>query len=141
MNKKRHTITNKQWKQVKKAIKQRKAEGHHSNEKNYTIYEITCKKTGMSYIGHTSSFFERIKTHLDRNTGGSELLNEDVYSYGKTEFDVKILDRTNGLATAKELESKYIVEHKTLIPFGYNITIPVKAFYIDYFNKYRNDKI
>jgi group I intron endonuclease len=78
----------------------------------------------MSYIGFTSkTIMERWKKHLYDCRGRRYHLHHAILTYGAENFKIELIEQHKDLEyTLKTLEPKYISEHNTLTPFGYNMT-------------------
>jgi group I intron endonuclease len=92
-----------------------------SNRK-FTIYQITNKINGKSYIGFDSNYPNRIRRHK-RCDGSSPLLDNAVKKYGWVNFTVKVLyEGKHNTHTLNVKEPYYIKKLKTKRPLGYNLT-------------------
>ena len=87
------------------------------------IYKAINKINNKAYIGLTQrSLQERKLEHLRHSNIENTYFHRAINKYGKDSFDWIILDDSaTTLAELKELEKKYIQEHNTLAPSGYNI--------------------
>lgn len=89
----------------------------------YCIYKYTSP-SGKSYIGQT-------KTSLAIRAGGADGQNykkcvvfyNAIQKYGFQNFSVIILEDGLSSDEANRQEQYYIQKHKTLVPYGYNLTI------------------
>lgn len=93
---------------------------------NFLVYKYTFP-SGKSYVGVT------IKTEPQRTAGhvwealntpekGCILLNRAIVKYGSTSFTREVLYKGSGTQREMDLtEERFISEHKTLKPDGYNI--------------------
>lgn len=87
------------------------------------IYKLTNKITGKSYIGQTilKNPWRRIRTHfLSSPSKKRYYINNAVIKYGKENFSWEIIDKADTQEELDHLEIKYIREHNTLTPNGYN---------------------
>ena len=86
----------------------------------YKIYLIENIKTGKYYIGITSkSLKERLQRHFRSSSYGSNVyLHKSMKKYGFDNFIISLLEETDNWND----EIRYIKEHNTLVPNGYNIT-------------------
>jgi len=95
----------------------------------YLIYKHTSP-SGKSYIGRTNNLVRRDRIH--RTTSGCPAFHSAIQKYGWDNFIHEILCDGLTLEEANECEEFMIKEHRTLAPFGYNLTggglnkIPVK---------------
>ena len=118
---------------------------------NFLIYKYTFP-SGKSYVGVT------IKTEPQRTAGhvwealhtpdkGSVLLNRAILKYGSTSFVREVIFVGSGTQREMDLtEERFISEHKTLNPDGYNIkagghTVPQTAEMIEKRSKSLRKKI
>lgn len=86
----------------------------------YLIYKHTSP-SGKSYIGQTGAFKRRTQEHLSSKSCCRAFLKA-IQKYGWESFTHEILAQELTLDEANRLEKKYIVEHNTLVPNGYNLT-------------------
>lgn len=79
------------------------------------IYKISNRVTGKSYIGYTEDPVQRWEAH--RHNQGSTLVFNAIKKYGleNISFDVIAEDSIDN-------EDRYIQEHNTMAPNGYNLT-------------------
>ena len=85
----------------------------------YVVYKFTNKITLKSYIGKTNNLKARIRKHLcDDNC---VYLSRAIKKYGFENFLVTTLAETDDEQQAYLLEEKFIIQHQTLKPFGYNL--------------------
>ena len=86
----------------------------------YTIYKVTNKITGKSYIGQTArTVKERFVEHC--SSGNNTMLHTNIKLYGKKNFEVSILEQNiESRNLADEKERFYIEQENTLFPNGYN---------------------
>jgi len=87
---------------------------------NYLVYKHTSP-SGKSYIGVTNDYNRRSSQH--RYYDWCPLLKAAIDKYGWDAFTHEIV--ASGLTDVEAglLETKLIVEHNTLAPNGYNITL------------------
>jgi len=85
-------------------------------EFNY-VYVITNLVNGKKYVGDHST------NHLnDGYLGSGQLLKAKILQYGKENFKKEILEFFPKKKDAFEAQERYINEHNSLIPNGYNIS-------------------
>lgn len=85
----------------------------------YVVYKLTNKVTGKSYIGKTRDLPARIRKHkVDTHC---VYLHNSIVKHGIDNFEVEILAENLTEPEAFRLEEKFILEFKTLKPFGYNL--------------------
>lgn len=92
----------------------------------YNIYKITNKLNNKVYIGQTQY---DIKTRFIRHIYASHdtLLRVAIDKYGVDNFSIELLEQTEDIEKANELEEKYIKHFKSyIITYGYNSTISGK---------------
>jgi len=83
------------------------------------IYIITNKINNKQYIGVTKNTLEkRWKSHLYDNN----VISQAIKKYGKENFTIEVVYNCNSMEEAYELEPKFIAEHNTKYPNGYNIS-------------------
>ena len=83
------------------------------------IYIITNKINNKQYIGVTYNTLDiRFKSHCyDKN-----VVSQAIRKYGKENFTIDTLLNCSSMDEAYDLEPKYIVEHSTKYPNGYNVS-------------------
>lgn len=90
--------------------------------KKFTIYKITNRKNGKSYIGQTRYDIEhRWKRHLScARTGSKFRFHAAIRKYGAINWDLEELYTTFDYKDALEKEKHFIGLHKTNSCMGYN---------------------
>ena len=91
----------------------------------FTIYRLTCRETGKSYVGVTRKRPEqRWREHADTaERGASTLLHRAIRKYGFDSFDGEVLQTEEGSSEAMfAAEVSYIAQCGTIAPGGYNLT-------------------
>ncbi len=88
------------------------------SEKKFNYVYLTINLiNGKQYIGdHSTDILE------DGYLGGGEYLKKAFRKYGRKKFQKKILKFFPSKEEAFNAQEKYIIEYKTLVPFGYNIS-------------------
>jgi group I intron endonuclease len=88
------------------------------NKKKYHyVYVTTNLKNGKKYVGDHST------DNLDDGyLGSGNLFTEKVKEYGKNNFQKEIIEFFNTKIEAFKEQEKWINEHNTLVPNGYNIS-------------------
>jgi len=87
-----------------------------SKKINY-VYITTNILTGLKYVG------SHCTDNIDDNyLGSGRYFIKAVQKYGKNNFRREILEHCDNIRLARELEEKYIREHNTLFPNGYNLS-------------------
>ena len=83
------------------------------------IYIITNKINNKQYIGATDNTLDiRFKSHCyDKN-----VISQAIRKYGKEHFTIESLLECSSMDEAYDLEPKFIVEHSTKYPNGYNVS-------------------
>ncbi len=108
----------------------------------YTIYCATCKVTGKSYIGKTSqaiwtrwakhfSDAENFKSGKRVHHLPSDLI-PDLAKYGDEAFDLEILEVCESQEKMDEREIWWMMERKTMVPFGYNRHLGKKVLHSEF---------
>lgn len=90
--------------------------------RTYCIYKATNTDNGKIYIGKTSQFVERKWQHERCYEKEDCVFHRAIKKYGKEKFNWEIIDETNSLDDAYELEKRYIKEFNSYHPNGYNMT-------------------
>lgn len=92
------------------------------------IYVLTCKDTGLQYVGQTIfALDKRWRQHVNdsrnKDAKGMRLfyLQSAIAKYGADAFDREVI-ATCTRQDADEEESKYIEQLQTVAPKGYNLT-------------------
>ena len=85
-----------------------------------SIYLITHRQSGKSYVGRTKDPVTRKSQHF---TGSSSCryLSRAIAKYGREAFDFVVLCMCKA-ADSKEVERKMIIQEGTLAPAGYNLS-------------------
>ena len=84
------------------------------------IYKITCKPTGMSYVGQTvQGLNKRMKQHREQRSY-CRCLSEAIKEHGWSNFEVETLWEGNS-KLLNDMEVKFIEEYNTMAPNGYNL--------------------
>ena len=85
----------------------------------YYIYKITNPENGKAYIGRTKN--PKKRWNNGKGYRFNEILFNDILNYGWENFGHEILEQTEDVITASELEVKYIKKFNTTNPQnGYN---------------------
>ena len=97
-----------------------------------SIYKITCKPTGLSYIGQTCDIKYRKETpynygprgrwsdHVSSAKKSGTPLSKAIQEHGREQFTVETLE-SDLLERLDELEAKWIMKLNTVVPHGYNV--------------------
>lgn len=91
--------------------------------KNFDIYKATNKFNGKYYIGVTTQGVgARMKKHLYKALSGSQYnFHKALAEFGLEGFSVEVIDSTEDLEEAKQLEKKWIeYYHSNNSEYGYN---------------------
>ncbi len=86
----------------------------------FFVYKHTCVTTNKSYIGVTQNMQRRIRGHRSPSSQ-CVLLRNAVQKYGWDSFVTNVLATSSTLEEALALEQRFIAEHQTLSPTGYNL--------------------
>ena len=85
-----------------------------------SIYKITNKINGKSYIGKTVHDAEKTRKRDHYRGCGNKPLKEDVDTYGEDNFTFEILHEGIIPEFLATLETEEIAKHNTVKPHGYN---------------------
>jgi hypothetical protein len=97
-----------------------------------SIYKLTCKTTGLSYIGQTQDYKiingkkitygvnEIFKHHVSSAKHKKTPLAEAIKTYGKDDFLTEVIEHVE-LERLDEREVHWISTLKTVTPCGYNV--------------------
>lgn len=97
-----------------------------------SIYKITCKPSGLSYVGQTCDIkyrhekpynygpIGRWSDHVSSAKKSSTPLSKAIQEHGRDEFVVETLE-SDLLERLDELEAKWIMRLNTIVPNGYNV--------------------
>ena len=88
------------------------------------IYKATNKANGKAYVGYTQYSLEaRKKDHIRlAEKGSNTIFHKAIRKYGPEGFVWETLEEGEGRQHFNNiLEPRYIQEHETLVPSGYNI--------------------
>jgi group I intron endonuclease len=84
------------------------------------VYKITCKPTGMSYVGQTvQGLNKRMRQHREQRSY-CRYLSEAIKEHNWSNFEVETLWQGNS-KLLNDMENKFIAEHNTMAPNGYNL--------------------
>ena len=83
------------------------------------IYRLTHTETGRYYIGQSTDILRRWKQH-EKATSNTKIAAA-IRAYGWSAFTAEIIELCDRSKLA-ELESKYITQHASLAPNGFNLT-------------------
>jgi hypothetical protein len=113
------------------------------NERKIEIYKITNLVNSKLYIGQAVSHIlnhkkyrlygckGRFKCHISESKSNKKnqchYLNNSIRKYGEDKFIVEMIAICD-MDKGDELETKYILEYKSLFPFGYNLKTGGKVF-------------
>ena len=87
---------------------------------DYLIYKHTCTITCKSYIGQTNDYKRRMSNHLSP-TSRCYAFHNAINKHGWNTFATEFLATNLTLEQANVLEERFITEHNTLSPKGYNL--------------------
>ena len=85
----------------------------------YTIYKLTNSVNGKCYIGQTKNFSSRMSDHKSART--EHLISKAVRKHGWDAFQVEALLENVPEHDADYWECRFIKEHKSMAPDGYNL--------------------
>jgi hypothetical protein len=88
----------------------------------YSVYRLTNRQTGKSYIGATGlSMARRMGGHRqDAKKGKTSLIAQEIREFGWQSFDVTVIDRFDTRDAMLRAEADAIGQERTLHPHGYN---------------------
>lgn len=89
------------------------------SNKKYLIYKYTSP-SDKSYIGQTIDLKRRTQQHT-RLSSKCPYFSNAIQKYGIDNFTLEILAENLSLEETNILEEKFIEEHNTLFPNGYNL--------------------
>lgn len=91
--------------------------------KFFIVYQIICLKNNKSYIGITNNMNLRWRQHVNTaNLGKGVVLHSAIRKYGENNFKIIEIAQAETRDEIFELEKKFIIEHNTLAPNGYNLS-------------------
>ena len=97
-----------------------------------SIYKITCKPTGLAYIGQTGDIKYRNEKpynygprgrwsdHVSSATKSNTPLSKAIMEHGRDQFTIEVLE-SDLLERLDELEAKWIMQLNTVVPHGLNV--------------------
>ena len=88
--------------------------------KSWKIYKLTCKNTGMSYIGQTCRPYLSHRMRRGEGYKDTAHLYDDIQKYGWDAFSYEVLVEVHTKKNADFLENLLTRVHKTQWPYGYN---------------------
>ena len=88
-------------------------------------YLIQNRLNGKGYIGITTrSVGRRWYEHRFVQNSCGKLLSRAIQKYGEESFEIKVLaSAIADVDSLKELEKQLIIQHNTIVPSGYNLTM------------------
>tara|TARA_R110000822_G_scaffold76060_1_gene182903 strand:+ start:588 stop:1292 length:705 start_codon:yes stop_codon:yes gene_type:complete len=88
-------------------------------------YLIQNRLNGKGYIGITTrSVGRRWYEHRFVPNSCGKLLSRAIQKYGEESFEIKVLaSAIADVDSLKELEKQLIIQHNTIVPSGYNLTM------------------
>lgn len=86
----------------------------------FIIYKLTCKVTGLSYIGQTK---QKLSTRLSKHKTDitNTRISRAIAKYGFNNFSKEVLATCSTQTEVNSLEIYYINKFNTISPDGYNI--------------------
>ncbi len=92
------------------------------------IYLITCSKNGLKYVdADTNSYVIGWYKHINESQKRDTIFHKALNNYGPDNFMVKKIAECP-IDLMNELKQRYIFEHNTLYPNGYNEKIYIYNF-------------
>lgn len=97
-----------------------------------SIYKITCRPTGLMYVGQTCDIKYRNETpynygprgrwsdHVSSAKKSNTPFSNAIMKYGRDQFTIEVLE-SDLLERLDELEAKWIMRLNTVVPNGYNV--------------------
>lgn len=75
------------------------------------IYQLTCKRTGMHYVGASNNIHTRIKQHLYKISKDEHPMSEDVLDYGVETLAVKVLEIVDDENILRDREQHWLDQY------------------------------
>ena len=91
----------------------------------YHVYGIFNHSNGKAYIGLAAKPLKQAKDHLAKK--GNRLIGEDLETYPRSHFAVKVLYSSDNKKEAASKHKALILQHGSLFPTGYNLTLGGKG--------------
>jgi len=93
----------------------------------YKLYKLTCRDTGLNYVGCTKDVSKRVRAHvrcayLITSRQYETKLSEAIRQYGIDSFDIFVLDSDDDEDFAKSVLEKSYIEMYDGYTKGYNST-------------------
>jgi len=86
------------------------------------VYKLTNRINGKGYVGQTTqTLSDRLKAHKCLKTNKCPYLKNAIQKYGFDNFYVNVLSLASSKDELDGLEQKFIKEHDTMHPNGYNL--------------------
>jgi len=93
----------------------------------YCIYKATCISTNKSYIGFTSDFLQRKRSHKNnafKQSNRVSIFYNAIRKYGWENFTWEILYKSNDKDFCLSIMETYLInKYNTLSPNGYNLKL------------------
>lgn len=88
------------------------------------VYKLTHVASGKAYIGLTTQkLSRRLQCHVaDAKRQHDRVICKAIAKYGFAAFAVETLYEASSIAEMKIVERAMIATHRTMVPFGYNVT-------------------
>lgn len=91
-------------------------------ERKYYIYKITNLVNGKIYIGQTVSVKSRWQAHKRAINKPIQVIHHAFVKYGIDNFFFEVVATCFDQDAANEAETTIVIQEKSLIPNGYNVT-------------------
>ena len=88
--------------------------------REYCVYILTCRITGLHYVGKTNDFNRRMNEHGYASDGETKL-QQAIRDYGWSSFNYHIHMSNLTLDEARKVEARMIMNLNSYI-MGYNMT-------------------
>ena len=95
------------------------------SKSEYHVYGIFNHSNGKAYIGLAAKPLKQAKDHLAKK--GNRLIGEDLETYPRSHFAVEVLYSTDDKKEAASKHKALILQHGSLFPTGYNLTLGGKG--------------
>ena len=85
------------------------------------IYILTCRTTGLSYVGQSINIKKRLTEHFTKKT--KQVISQAIAKYGKNDFTVESIHYPNVSKKALNAIEKWYIAKLGTYTHGYNTTV------------------